>query len=100
MSNPDERTMRAFVAQARDVSDQDPAVRTWGESMAASADQAASTSALLRRLTSELDRLLEEYSAVLLERDQLAAEVRRLTTRHARAYQLTDKGLGAAEERS
>lgn len=47
--------------------DPDPAVRTWAESLAASADQAASTSALLRRLTDEVDRIRADYNAVLLE---------------------------------
>lgn len=81
----------------RQFNAEDPAVRTWGESMAASTDQAASTSALLRRLTGELDQLREQYDAVLLERDALAAEVKRLTGRHARTYQLTDKGRAATE---
>jgi hypothetical protein len=108
------------------VSDQDPAVRTWGESLAASADQTASTSALLRRLNGELDRLRADYNAVLLELAEKQAAIGRLiaqrdaatqrwadarilaenlaeerdgvrTARHARAYQLTDKGLAATK---
>jgi septal ring factor EnvC (AmiA/AmiB activator) len=58
------------------MSDRDPAVRAWGESMAASADQAASTSALLRKLTADLDQLRADYNTILRERnlawDQLA----------------------------
>lgn len=60
------------------MSDQDPAVRAWGESMAASADQAASTSALLRRLTGELDQLRVDYNASLLELTDAHADVERV----------------------
>lgn len=87
------------------MSDRDPAVTTWQDSI--DQQMAASTSAIARQLTGQLEQLRRDYNAELAarvaaekERDEVLAEAARLhalVVRGPGRYHLTDKGRAATD---
>jgi hypothetical protein len=90
------------------MSDRDPAVTTWQDSI--DQQMAASTSAIAIDLAGQLNQLRRDYNEAIAERhaveQELAealaevARLRALVVRGPGRYRLTDKGLAATAEPS